>query len=119
MGEGEKRGTGGGGAHFKGGRWCGAEEGVAWGGATQRGGGGGAWRGGGQHGSRAARSAGNGPRSVGAGGVVRPCLVAGLNRGGRWLTGGPSHSKGVAGFKSDPKSNLNSTVQNDSNISKL
>jgi hypothetical protein len=47
MGEGEKRGTGGGGAHFKGGRWCGAEEGVAWGGATQRGGGGGAWRGGG------------------------------------------------------------------------
>jgi hypothetical protein len=56
---------------------------------------------------------------VGTGGTVWPCHAAGPNRGGRWLTGGPGHSKGAAGFKSNPKSNLNSTVQNDSNISNL
>jgi hypothetical protein len=84
---------------------------VAW---SSRGGGGGE-----QHDGRSTRSAGNGPRTVGTGGTVWPCHAAGPNRGGRWLTGGPGHSKGAAGFKSNPKSNSNSTVQNDSNISNL
>jgi hypothetical protein len=55
--------------------------------------------GGGHHGSRAARSVGNGPRPVGAGGVVWPCRAAGLNMGGRWLTGGPGATVTAAGVK--------------------
>jgi hypothetical protein len=74
---------------------------------------------GGQHGGRAARSAGNGSRPAGVGGMARPCHAVGSNREGRWLTGGLSHSKGAAAFKSDLESNLNSTVQNDSNVFKL
>jgi hypothetical protein len=84
-----KGGRGRHGAHFKGGWRNGAEEG-SWprvaphGEEVVEG-----REGGGQHDDRAAVSAGNGPRPVGAGGMARPCSMAGLNRGGRWLTGGP------------------------------
>jgi hypothetical protein len=37
---------------------------------------------GGQHSGWAARSAGNGPRPVGAGSAARPCQAIGGNRGG-------------------------------------
>jgi hypothetical protein len=61
-----------------------------------------------------ARSIGNCPRPVGAGGVARPCRVAGSSRGGRWLTGGPGATVTAAGvkqFKSFPNSNCSKQFQ--------
>jgi hypothetical protein len=69
---------------------------------------------GGQHGGRAARSAGNGRRPVGADGTVRPCCISSLNRGGRWLTGGPGATVtggGVKWFKPFPNSNRSKQIQ--------